>query len=179
VFEAALYYWRAVLLQAESSGKYTVEEAFQGFIGCYAIQDRAVDGFLFIAKEVMARKQKDVAIQYINQALAIEPDNKEAIALKQRFETGGALGAGEIKGKKRENKFQPQWGTPEARNPSAMTNKTPEDLYEYGSTLFSRKNYEHCADVFELSCKRSGNTLGPSCSNAVCCRMMIMDYGFN
>jgi protein O-GlcNAc transferase len=58
-------------------------------------------------------------------------------------------------------------------------NKSPEDLYEYGSTLFSRKNYEHAADVFELSCKRSDYTLGPACSNAVYCRMMIMDWGFN
>jgi len=108
----------------------------------------------------------------------IEPDNTEALALRERFETGGASGGGKVKGKKRENKFQPQWGTAEARNPSAMTDKSPEDLYEYGATLFARKNYEHCADVFELSCKRSGNTLGPSCSNAVYCRMMIMDYGF-
>lgn len=68
--KAALYYWRAVLLQANNSDKYTVEEAFQGFLGCYAIQDRTVDGFLFIAKEVIARKQKDMAIQYIDQALA-------------------------------------------------------------------------------------------------------------
>jgi len=178
--DAALFYWRAVLLQANSPGKYSVEEAFQGFLGCYAIRDRTVDGFLFIAKEVMARKQKDMALQYIDQALAIEPGNKEALALKARIESGGASGADKVKRKKeRENKFQPQWGTPEANNPSAMTGKTPEDLYEYGSTLFSRKNYEHCADVFELSCKRSGNTLGPSCSNAVYCRMMVMDWGFN
>mmetsp|Transcript_13126 Transcript_13126/g.15005 ORF Transcript_13126/g.15005 Transcript_13126/m.15005 type:complete len:716 (+) Transcript_13126:100-2247(+) len=177
--EAALYYWRAVLFQANNPDKYTVEEAFQGFLGCYAVQNRSVDGFLFIAKEVMERKQKDMALQYIDQALAIEPDNKEALALRERFESGGASGGGEVKRKKRDNKFQPQWGTAEARNPSAMTDKTPEDLYEYGSTLFSRKNYEHCADIFELSCIRSGNKLGPSCSNAVYCRMMIMDYGFN
>ncbi len=68
--EAALLFWRAVLLQANSPGKYTVDEAFQGFLRCYAVQDRTVDGFLFIAKEVMARKQKDMALQYINQALA-------------------------------------------------------------------------------------------------------------
>ena len=68
--EAALFYWRAVLLQANTPSKYTVEEAFQGFLGCYAIRDRTVDGFLFIAKEVMARKQKDMALQYIDQALA-------------------------------------------------------------------------------------------------------------
>ena len=67
---AALFYWRAVLLQAKTPGKYTVEEAFQGFIGCYAIRGKTVDGFLFIAKESMARKQKNVALQYIDQALA-------------------------------------------------------------------------------------------------------------
>jgi tetratricopeptide (TPR) repeat protein len=181
---AALHYWRAVLLQANDPTQYTVEDAFQGFIGCYAIQDRTADGFLFIAKESMHRKQKEMAIQYVNQALAIEPDNKEAIFLKERFETGGAMGwegstnrMDTVKRKERENKFQPQWGTPEASNP--LMGKSPEDLYEYGSTLFSRRNYEHCADVFELSCLRSGNTLGPSCSNAVYCRMMIMDWGFN
>ncbi|OEU10643.1 O-linked N-acetylglucosamine transferas-like protein [Fragilariopsis cylindrus CCMP1102] len=178
--EAALYYWRAVLLQSNNADKYSVDEAFQGFLGCYTVQDRTVDGFLFIAMEVMERKQKDMALQYIDQALAIEPDNKQALALRVRFESGGAAGASsDVKKKKRDNKFQPQWGTEAARDPSAMTDKSPEDLYEYGSTLFSRKNYEHCADIFELSCKRSGNTLGPSCSNAVYCRMMIMDYGFN
>mmetsp|Transcript_9801 Transcript_9801/g.20784 ORF Transcript_9801/g.20784 Transcript_9801/m.20784 type:complete len:809 (+) Transcript_9801:110-2536(+) len=178
--EAALYYWRAVLLQGDSNGEYTVDEVFQGFLSCYAIRNKTVDGFLFIAREVMARKQKDMALAYIDQALTIEPGNQEALALRERIKSGGASGAGKvIQPKKRENKFQPQWGTPEAENPSAMTGKTPEDLYEYGSTLFARKNYEHCADVFELSCMRSGNTLGPSCSNAVYCRMMIMDWGFN
>ena len=69
--QAALFYWRAVLLQANTPpGKYTVEEAFQGFLGCYSVRGRTVDGFLFIAKEVMARKQKDMALQYIDQALA-------------------------------------------------------------------------------------------------------------
>ena len=68
--QASLYYWRAVLLQANNPDKYTVEEAFQGFLGCYSVQDRTVDGFLFIAKEVMARKQKEMALHYIDQALA-------------------------------------------------------------------------------------------------------------
>jgi protein O-GlcNAc transferase len=77
----------------------------------------------------------------------------------------------------RENKFQPNYGTPEADRP--LDGKAPEELYEYGATLFSRRNYEHCADVFELSCKRSNYQLGASCSNAVYCRHMIMDWGFN
>lgn len=179
--QAALYYWRAVLLQSGNPSAYTVEEAYQGFMGCYAVQDRMVDGFLFIAKESMQRKQKEMALQYIDQALMLEPDNKEALFLKERFETGGAMGGEQQppikKRKERDNKFQPAWGTPEASNP--LMNKSPEDLYEYGATLFSRKNYEHAADVFELSCQRSDYTLGPACSNAVYCRMMIMDWGFN
>lgn len=175
---AALYYWRAVLLQADNPDKYTVEDAFQGFIGCYAIQGRTADGFLFIAKESMQRKQKEMAIQYVDQALALEPENKEAIFLRERFATGGAVVSGMDQMKRKDRgKFQDPWGTPEALNP--LMNKSPEDLYEYGSTLFSRRNYEHCADVFELSCLRSDNALGPSCSNAVYCRMMIMDWGFN
>ncbi|KAL3910860.1 MAG: hypothetical protein SGARI_001923, partial [Bacillariaceae sp.] len=180
--QAALYYWRAVLLQSGSANQYSVEEAFQGFMTCYAVQDRAVDGFLFIAKESMQRKQKEMALQYVEQALAIDPEHKEALFLKERFQTGGAMGLGNSqpqvkKRKERDNKFQPQWGTPEASNP--LMNKSPEDLYEYGSTLFSRKNYEHAADVFELSCKRSDYTLGPACSNAAYCRMMLMDWSFN
>jgi hypothetical protein len=67
--EAALFYWRAVLLQANTPEKYTVSEAFEGFLTCYAVQGRAVDGFLFIARESMSRKQKDMALQYIDQAL--------------------------------------------------------------------------------------------------------------
>mmetsp|Transcript_64687 Transcript_64687/g.131552 ORF Transcript_64687/g.131552 Transcript_64687/m.131552 type:complete len:825 (+) Transcript_64687:183-2657(+) len=178
--EAALYFWRAVLLQANHPDSYSVESVFQKFIGCYAIRDRVVDGFLFIAKETLLRNQRDMAVAYINQALSIEPNNNEAIALKKRIENDGAhVGEQVVEPKKRENKFQPQWGTPEAGNPSAMTGKSPEDLYEYGTTLFARKNYEHCADVFELSCLRSGNTLGPSCANAVYCRMSVMDWGFN
>ena len=174
--QAALYYWRAVLFQEQNKDQYTVEEVFQGFISCYSVRGKTADGFIFIAKESMQRKQKEMAIQYIQQALAIEPDNKEALMLRDRFQSASeGLPVG--KRKERENKFQPQYGTPEASNP--LAGKSPEDLYEYGATLFARKNYEHCADVFELSCKRSGYSLGPSCSNAVYCRMMVMDWGFN
>jgi len=176
--EAALFYWRAVLLQANTPEKYTVDESFQGFLGCYAVRGRTVDGFLFIARESMARKQKDMALQYIDQALTLEPENKDALTLRERIESGGTSGV-DFKQKKERKWTQPRIGSSEADNPSAMTNRNPEELYEYGATLFARKNYEHCADVFELSCKRSGDTLGPSCSNAVYCRMMVMDWGFN
>lgn len=176
--QAALFFWRAVLLQNNNPDAYTVEDAFQGFIQCYAVEGRAADGFVYIAKESMQRGQKEMAFKYLEQALAMDPNHEEAQHLKERYSGTAPEGSGDArKTKKRSNKFQAQYGTPEADKP--LDGKSPEDLYEYGSTLFSRRNYEHCADVFELSCKRSGRQLGPACSNAIYCRMMLMDWGFN
>ena len=188
--DASFYFWRAVLLQQQSNDAYSVEEAFTSFMQCYAVQDRTADGFVYIAKESMQRGQKEMAMKYIEQAVDVDPSHKEARELHKQFSSGGGGAAGNGGGftppardgedaikKDRKNKFQPAFGTPEADDP--LMGKTPEDLYEYGSTLFSRRNYEHCADVFELSCRRSGYTLGPSCSNAVYCRSMVLDWGFN
>ena len=187
--DASYYFWRAVLLQQQSDNAYTVEDAFTSFMQCYAVLDRTADGFVFIAKESMQRGQKDMAMKYLEQAIDVDPAHKEARELQTRFGTGTyappSKGSGDPRAggddagirKERKNKFQPAFGTPEADDP--LMGKSPEDLYEYGSTLFSRRNYEHCADVFELSCRRSGYTLGPSCSNAVYCRSMILDWGFN
>jgi protein O-GlcNAc transferase len=187
---ASLFFWRAVLFHAENPTEYTVEEAFQGFMQCYAIQDKTAEGFVFIAKESYQRGQKEMATKYIEQALMLDPDNEVAEELKRRFDAGQdvsdvnnmATGDGNMAGfkkkpKKPRGKFQPEFGSSEDANP--LANKSPEDLYEHGSTLFSRRNYEHCADVFELSCRVSDFTLGPACSNAVYCRMMITDWGFN
>jgi protein O-GlcNAc transferase len=183
---ASLYFWRAVLFQANHPKDYAVEDAFTKFLQCYAIQDRTEDGFVFIAKESMQRNQKEMAAKYIEEALTMDPMHPEALALKDKLEgkITPPLGSSSVDHnsdtatfKKRDNKFQARYGTPEADNP--LEGKSPEDLYEYGATLFSRRNYEHCADIFELSCVRSNLKLGPSCSNAIYCRMMIMDWGFN
>ena len=179
--DASMYFWRAVLLQAQSEESYTVEEAFTSFMQCYAVMDRTADGFVFIAKESMQRGQREMAQKYVEQALDYDPAHQEARELKHRFATTSTGGHHEavksVNRKKRDNKFQPAFGTPEADDP--LHGKSPEDLYEYGSTLFSRRNYEHCADIFELSCRRSNYQLGPSCTNAVYCRTMILDWGFN
>jgi protein O-GlcNAc transferase len=155
-----------------------VEDAFSSFMQCYAIQDKTEEGFVYIAKESMQRGQKEMALKYLEQALSIDPTNKDALELQARF-TGKALYDVDIPKPKRErsNKFQAQFGSAEADDP--LGGKSPEDLYEYGATLFSRRNYEHCADIFELSCLRSEMKLGPACTNAVYCRHMIMDWGFN
>ncbi len=183
--KAALYFWRAVLFQANHPKDYTVEDAFSQFMQCYTIQGKTEDGFVYIAKESMQRDQKEMAARYLEQALAMDPMHPEARALQDRLEgkttttTSSKVESTTAResNKKRDNKFQPRYGTPEADNP--LEGKSPEDLYEYGATLFTRRNYEHCADVFELSCLRSNEQLGPSCSNAIYCRMMIMDWGFN
>lgn len=182
--QASLYFWRAVLFQANHANDYSVEDAFSKFMRCYAVQDRTEDGFVYIAKESMQRNQKEMALRYVQQALAMDPTHPEARALQDRLEGKPTPPPGAVNDdaasagyKKRDNKFQARYGTSEADNP--LEGKTPEDLYEYGATLFSRRNYEHCADVFELSCLRSGLQLGPSCSNAIYCRAMIMDWGFN
>lgn len=175
--KAAIYFWRAVLLQEQNADAYSVEDAFSGFLQSYSVQDRAADGFVYIAKESMQRNQKEMAETYLQQALSIDPNNEDALQLQQKLSGGGRKSKSKGKNKIRENKFQPNYGTPEADRP--LDDKSPEDLYEYGATLFSRRNYEHCADVFELSCRRSNYQLGPSCSNAIYCRHMIMDWGFN
>ena len=180
--QASLYFWRAVLFQANHANDYAVEDAYRKFMQCYAVQGRTEDGFVYIAKESMQRDQKEMAIQYIEQALSMDPAHPEALALKDKLEgrvppPSGRASADAAAFKKRDNKFQARYGTAEADNP--LEGKSPEDLYEYGSTLFSRRNYEHCADIFELSCVRSNLELGPACSNAIYCRMMIMDWGFN
>jgi protein O-GlcNAc transferase len=176
-YDASMYYWRAVLLQSNSPNAYTVEEAFNGFMECYTVQNKVADGFIFIARESMQRGQKDMSRKYLEQALMVDPENVEALELQERFDNPGVYSPEAKRKKERSNKFQPEFGSEEDKDP--LMGKSPEDLYEYGATLFSRKNYEHCADVFELSCRRSNYRLGPSCTNAVYCRMMILDWGFN
>jgi len=185
---AALYFWRAILFQGNHANAYTVEEAFSNFMNCYVIQDRTTDGFVYIARESMHRGQKEMAAQYLQQALQMDPMHPEARILLDKLEGKSssstttattAIDPDEViyKNRKGNNKFQAPYGSAESQNP--LEGKSPEDLYEYGATLFSRRNYEHCADIFELSCLRSNLQLGPACSNAIYCRMMIMDWGFN
>lgn len=179
---AAIHFWRAVLYQGEFADIYSVEDAFSQFIQCYAVQGRAEDGFVYVAKESFKRGQADMAKNFLAQALQLDPMHPGGLELQEQMTVsnggaspGGTAGQGEIK--KRENKFQARYGTPEADNP--LEGKSPEDLYEYGTTLFNRKNYEHCADIMELSCLRSNFQLGPACTNAIYARLLILDWGFN
>jgi hypothetical protein len=165
---AAMHFWRAVMLQAASSGAYAVEEAFQPFLQCFGLQGRTADGFVYIAQQSFARGQDQMGKMYLQQALGVDPNNAEALLLKQQLEMAEGSTSNTVSS-------QEQGG----REDDDGLDGTPEELYEKASKFFVERNYEECADVFEVSCIKSKYRLGPSCANAVYCRNMIIDWGFN
>lgn len=167
---AAFHFWRAVMLQSATPDKYTVEEAFQPFLRCFAIQGRTADGFVFIAEQSFGRKQEKMGKMYLQQALAVDPNHEEALLLQQQIEmmegTGSSGGTPAASSSQEEEKDE-------------FEGKTPEELYAIASDFFANREYEQCADIFEVSCAKSNHRLMPSCANAVYCRNMIVDWGFN
>ena len=83
---AAMHFWRAVMLQSASPNDYTVEEAFQSFVQCFAVQGRTADGFVYIAQESFARKQHQMGRTYLTQALAVDPNHEEALLLQEQMQ---------------------------------------------------------------------------------------------
>jgi protein O-GlcNAc transferase len=169
--EAAESYWKAVLLhsETEASRTYDVQEVFQKFMQCYIVQGKMVDGLAYVADSAFQRGQIDMGKQYLEQALSIDPENEAAKAVQDEFGAGGnSVGTS----------LSMDDGAGDDEN-ADLKGKSPETLYEIAAEHFAKKEYEECADIFELSCIRSGFRLGPSCSNAVYCRNMITDWGFN
>ena len=152
--EASLEFWKAVLLH---DGSYDVQAVFAQFLKCYAVQNRVGDGLAFVASESFKRGQRDMGERYLGEALQVDPQNALARQVQQEF-------MGEVLDSDEEDEY---------------ANLSPEDLYELASERFSLKQYEACADLFELSCQRSNQSIGPSCANAVYCRSMITDWGWN
>lgn len=170
---AALEFWKAVLLheQTPPDKKYNVQEVFQLFMQCYIVQGRMADGFAFVAAESFQRGQREMGESYLQQALAVDPQNTAARAVQREFQAGAAA-TGEDEGTVVVTRDDEKLN-------QDLAGKTPEQLYEVASGHFAEKNFEECADIFELSCLRSNQAVGPSCANAVYCRSMISDYGFN
>lgn len=168
--QAAAELWKAVLFHGNTEPKrqYDVQAVFHMFMRCYMIQGKMADGFAFVASESFRRGQTEMGRNYLEQALAADPQNMAALAVQAEFGIDGAIGAAK-------QTLVDAVGSTH----SDLAGKTPEQLYAVASQHFSDKNYEECADVFEISCIRSGNRLGPSCANAVYCRNMIVDFGFN
>jgi protein O-GlcNAc transferase len=186
--EAAPVLWRAVLLhgQTPAAQTYDVQEVFSLFMQCYMVQDRLADGLAYVSLESFRRGQDDMGATYLQQALQVDPQNEAALQIQVEFGGGGSsrteesgtpLGA--LPGGGGGTAAQTTAATSPETSQDPFYGKTPEDLYEIASGHFANKEYEPCADIFELSCRRSGRTLGPSCSNAIYCRSMLVDWGFN
>ncbi|KAL9189848.1 hypothetical protein ACHAXT_009523 [Thalassiosira profunda] len=66
--DASAYLWRAVVLQGDSSQSYSVDEAFTPFLQCYLLQNKVVDGLVFVAAESYLRGQDKMGELYLGQA---------------------------------------------------------------------------------------------------------------
>jgi protein O-GlcNAc transferase len=163
---AATDLWKAVLLHAEDPSAYNVQQVFSDFLQCYVLQDRLADGLAFVAVESFRRNQVEMGRKYLGEALQVDPNNALALEIQQEY------AADTIKTAATKSAMQ------DTRNDD-IKSMSPETLYEKASLEFSNKHYEECADLFEISCEKSHYQLGPSCANAVYCRSMICDWGFN
>jgi tetratricopeptide (TPR) repeat protein len=169
---AAMHLWRALLMQAQNKEAYPVEVVFQEFLQCFVQLGRVVDGLTYVAQESISRGQYSMGKMYLAQALEMDPNHEEAQLLKKQLMAMGAFESEfsvEEDAEKDDNEFLDD----------DLMNETPEKLYEIASDHFASREYEKCADVFEISCQKSAERLFPSCSNAVYCRNMITDWGFN
>lgn len=175
--QAATALWRAIILHANTPQEktYDVQDVFQLFMQCYLVQDRLAEGLAFVSLESFRRGQTDMGRNYLQQALSVDPNNEAVLAVQEEF--GDKGGSGNTATTPTVNGLRESPPTTEERD--EFYGKTPEELYGVASEFFAKKDYESCADIFELSCDRSKRTLGPSCANAVYCRGMILDWGFN
>lgn len=170
--EAATELWKAVLLHGETPPEHTydVQQVFQLFLQCYIQQGKLADGFAFVASESYRRGQIQMGHNYLQQALQVDPQNTLALHLQQQYSPKTMNGS---------PKLEPEQPEKQAQHNPDLIDKTPEQLYEMASAQFSIKEYEPCADLFEISCQKSHRTLLPSCANAVYCRTTIVDWGYN
>lgn len=182
--QAAAALWRAVILHGNTppSKTYDVQEVFQLFMQCYLVQDRLADGLAFVSVESFRRGQTDMGRNYLQQALSVDPNNEAALAVQEEFGDSSSSSPQASGSSANAGTASRQQGGKDSQDENEVdeyVGKTPEQLYGIASEFFAKKNYESCADVFELSCERSLRRLGPSCANAVYCRGMLMDWGFN
>jgi tetratricopeptide (TPR) repeat protein len=80
--DAADLYWKAVLLTTGNKVQYSLEEAYMSFMKCYQLMNKVDEGYLYIAKEYVARNDYgDNALTYINRTLEANPNNVGAYVL--------------------------------------------------------------------------------------------------
>lgn len=170
--DAATELWNAVIFheQTPPSRKYDVNQAFQMFLQCYSRQGKLVEGLAFVSLESFRRGQKEMGRNYLKQAIATDPENEAVKEVQMLFGEDPVPSANLPKDGEK---------TQEVSVNKDLEGKSPEKLYEIASGHFAEREYEKCADLFEISCQKSDRTLGPSCASAIYCRMLITDYGFN
>jgi protein O-GlcNAc transferase len=163
--DAATELWKAVLWHGKSPDAYNVQECFEMFLQCYVLQDKLADGLAYVSYESFRRGQADMGKNYLRQALEVDPNHEKALAIQNEYITPKNEQVIEI--------------SEEDDTNADLQGKTSEQLYEVASESFTAREYEECADVFEISCLMSQERLFPSCANAVYCRNTIADWGFN
>ena len=88
--DASAYLWRAVVLHThnENHKLYQVDDAFTPFLQCYLMQDKIVDGLVFVAAESYLRGQDRMGELYLGQALERDGSHGYAVELKQLIDDG-------------------------------------------------------------------------------------------
>ena len=206
--DAAAYLWRAVVLHPKSvknKDLYQVDDAFKPFLQCYLLQNRLVDGFVFIATESYMRGQNDMGDLYLGQALERDAGHAAALELQQVMKGNASIeGKDAWKFKRlkdirdavdlsnsnnqqqlqqtKEESGRSSWSeyTDEEMkmafsSTSTINTKTPEEIYNIASFHFNHKNLPYAAQLFQLSCDKSNNKLAVACTNAVYLRTNLCD----
>ena len=171
--QAVEHYWRAILeyekqsspQQQGSKKLYRLEDAYNGFMKCFAVRGQIVEGFLFIARESIARNQMDLAKLYLQQAIDADPNNDEALEIKRRI-------------RKHEERLKSQ---PVHSSTSSENIEKAKKLYSVGLDYFKDKSFYLAAEAFEESCTLAAGSvvLNSACTNAVYCRANILEWGAN
>lgn len=123
---AAAALWKAVLLheQTPSDRKYDVQQAFQIFLQCYVLQNKVMDGLLFVAEESFRRNQDAMGRKFLDQAREVDPHHPAVQRVQSLYLPG-------------EHTVDSQ-----AEFGEELTKKTPEELYQVASEHFGNKEYE-------------------------------------
>jgi Flp pilus assembly protein TadD len=81
---AEAHYLRGLVLQRRNE----IEQAVSAFQSAVYWNPRHVAAHIALGKIFLARNDRALALTHARQALQIEPQNREAVALKQQLDTG-------------------------------------------------------------------------------------------
>ena len=76
--DAAQYFWASLIKPGKT---YTMEDAYVAFVETFQKRGIPEEAFIEIAKQYLARKQTEQAVEMLKRALEIKPDHIEALKL--------------------------------------------------------------------------------------------------